>query len=344
VGKQIFLKCSVVPVDDNSHPNKSPFKGILCSINNPSVDAPNGSDGLKVQLSRDAVENSIQTLIGMPVNTNYSEDNKFDKHNTGNVIGQISKAYISNDNIMIEGFLYPQNCPKICASIKKEKQDLGFSYELLASKYEITDENVMLVTELCFTGASLLYKDKAAYGEETQLIAAQKNKKKVSDSVEAKEFEEIMTRVMAGISEEKVKKEKEVDFVKQMGELADSIAKISASIAENKTAIEEVALEVGNIKAKEVEAAKLVEASVEEVAYEDGTDYKYDAEKKAFVKIEAAKEVLDVPTPKTLQLGQKIEANKDLEASKDFQTQKDAIWADTSLTPDKKLAKIAKLK
>lgn len=337
--QQIQIKCSVTPTSDNSHPNKSPFTGILCSIDSPSISVPNGSNGKRVQLSSEAVQNAIETLVGMPVNANYDDKKKFDMHNPKEIIGQISNAYIKGNDIWIEGYLYPQNCPEICASIKKEKKDLGFSYELLASQSEIKND-IMYVTELVFTGAALLYKDCAAYGDDSQLIAAQK-KRKDDVKMEDKDINAMVMAILAGI-DEKNKKEQEVDLGKQVSDLVSTLATITASIEENKKSIEEVALEIGVLKTEKVEASK-----VETPVFEDGVDYKYNAETKEFVKIEAAKEEpkAEVPIPTTLQAGKEIVANKDLTGGKkDFTDEKAKIWANKELSPLQKLSKIAKLK
>ena len=339
MGTQIQIKCSVTPTSDNSHPNKSPFTGILCSIDSPSINAPNGSGGKQVQLSSDAVQNAIGTLVGMPVNASYDGDKKFDMHKPKEIIGQISNAYIKDNDIWIEGYLYPQNCPEICASIKKEKKDLGFSYELLASKFEV-DKDIMYVTELVFIGACLLYKDCAAYGDETQLLAAQTKRKEV-DKMEDKDLKTIVTAILAGI-DEKNKKEQEVDLGKQVTDLVSALSTITESIEENKKSIEEVAMEIGVLKSEKVEASK-IEAPV----FEDGVNYKYNAETKEFVKIEATKEdpKAEVPVPQTLQAGKEVVDNKDLNAGKkDFSAEKEAIWASKDLSPMQKLSKISKLK
>lgn len=264
---------------------------------------------------------------------------KFDIHNPQEIIGIISNGYVKDNNVYVEGYLYPQNCPKICASIRKEKKDLGFSYELLVSESEIKND-ILYVTALVFTGACLLYKDCAAYGEDTQLIAAQK-KRKDDVKLEDKDLKTIVTAILAGI-DEKNKKEQEVDLGKQVTDLVDALATITASIEDNKKSIEEVALEIGVLKTEKVEASK-----IEAPTFEDGVDYKYNAETKEFVKIEASKvePKVEAPIPQTLQAGKVVEANKDLTGGKkDFTDEKAKIWANKDLTPDKKLLQIAKLK
>ena len=339
--QQIQIKCSVTPTSDNSHPNKQPFTGILCSIDSPSINVPNGSGGKQVQLSSDAVQNAIETIIGMPVNANYSDEDKkrFDIHNPQEIIGIISNGYVKDNNVYVEGYLYPQNCPKICASIRKEKKDLGFSYELLVSESEIKND-ILYVTALVFTGACLLYKDCAAYGEDTQLIAAQK-KRKDDVKMEDKDLKTIVTAILAGI-DEKNKKEQEVALGKQVTDLVSALSTITASIEENKKSIEEVALEIGVLKSEKVEASK-----IETPVFEDGVNYKYNAETKEFTKIEASKEEpkAEVPVPQTLQAGKEIVANKDLTGGKkDFTDEKAKIWANKELSPVQKLSQIAKLK
>ena len=316
--KNINIKCSAIAMNDDRHPNKSPFSGILTVINAPSVAPPMGSDGMPVKLDAEATQKALNTLIGMPVNSNYDSVNKFDKHNQNEIIGQISNAYIQDNNVWIEGYLYPQNCPDICASIKEEKQDLGFSYELLANAYTVED-GVMTVTDFCFTGASLLYKDCAAYGDYTQLVAAQKEEKtKEVDNDMTKEELEVFAKTISAQFETKVEAEKK-ETIDQLKEIAKLVEEIKASNEKNAKGLEEIAVEVGALKAAKEEFKPVKEE----------------------VKVEAKK---DIPSPQVLAAGQKVVGNEDITPTDDFDAKLKAINANKELTPLQKCKEITKLR
>jgi hypothetical protein len=145
--------------NDDEHPNKMPFSGILTRIGEPS-DAPvGGANGKHITISLEAAEKALPTLLGMAVN--FSPD--FDGHDAQAKVGIFTGATIEGNAIQIEGFIYAADFPEVAAEIKANKDVLGFSYETRNNFCSDPDANPVVITECVFTGAAILLKDKAAY-------------------------------------------------------------------------------------------------------------------------------------------------------------------------------------
>ena len=141
------------------HPNKMPFSGVLTFLDRPSDNAPCGSGGKKVTLTRAAAEKALPTLLGMGIDHTSS----LDGHDVKSKIGIIDEANIVGDQIDIKGFLYAADFPKECAQIKLDKEKLGFSWELKDINVDDLNADPWVINNCVFTGAALLQKQKAAY-------------------------------------------------------------------------------------------------------------------------------------------------------------------------------------
>lgn len=144
------------PVKD--HPNQAPFKGVLTKLNEPSDMPLSGSNGKCVMLTTEIAEESLPSLIGMAVD--FTED--FDGHDARQKIGIITEANIVGDEIQIAGFFYSADFPVEVKRIQAEKSRMGFSFEAQATVKSMNDDPLVIKT-CVFTGAAVLYKDKAAY-------------------------------------------------------------------------------------------------------------------------------------------------------------------------------------
>ena len=152
--------------NDDDHPNKMPFSGILTRLDQPSDAAPGGAHGHKIIVTTAAAERALESLLGMAVDFTPN----FDGHDAQSKIGIITSANIVGNAIHIEGFIYAADFPETAALIKTIKNVLGFSFE--AQRISVLDPgaDVITITDLAFTGAAILQKDKAAY--KTTKIAA----------------------------------------------------------------------------------------------------------------------------------------------------------------------------
>ena len=157
--------------NDDGHPNKMPFSGVLTRVGLPSDAPPGGSGGRRVVVTKEAAEAAIGSLLGMAID--FTPD--YDGHDTQAKIGIITSAVVNGNAVEIEGFVYASDFPAEAAHIRAHKSALGFSFE--AQRIRVADPSAdpLVITECVFTGAAILRKDKAAY-RTTSLAAAADDK------------------------------------------------------------------------------------------------------------------------------------------------------------------------
>jgi hypothetical protein len=167
--KTISLEAMALNISTSDHPNKMPFSGILTRLDEPSDYAPGGSHGRRIVVTSEAAEKALSSLLGMAVDFTPS----FDGHDAQAKIGIITSANVVGNAIAIEGFIYAADFPETAQLIKDLKNVLGFSFE--AQRLTILDPSadVLTITDLAFTGAAILRKEKAAYTT-TSLAASAK--------------------------------------------------------------------------------------------------------------------------------------------------------------------------
>jgi hypothetical protein len=163
------------------HPNKLPFKGILTRIDEPSDNAPEGSQGKRVMLTRAAAEEALPTLLGMPVDAKANMGG----HDVKSKVGTITGATIEGNAIHIEGFLYAADFPSEVRRIQSERDSLGFSWEIQNIFVQDIDADPLVITGCTFTGAAILYKDKAAYTTTSLAAQAEENTDMSKEILEA---------------------------------------------------------------------------------------------------------------------------------------------------------------
>lgn len=144
------------PTDE--HPNKMPFSGILTRIDLPSDNPVGGAQGHRTLLPHAVAETALSSLLGMAID--YTPN--LDGHDKKSKLGIITEATIEGDSLHIKGFLYAADFPEECARIQAEKEKLGFSYECQA-RIQSLAADPWVIEHCTFTGAAVLYKDKAAY-------------------------------------------------------------------------------------------------------------------------------------------------------------------------------------
>ncbi len=162
-----------------NHPNRMPFSGVLTFVNQPSDLPPGGSGGKRTYLPKDVAEKALESLLGMAVD--FSDD--LSAHDVTQKIGVITGAEIVGDEVRIEGFFYAADFPQECARIQSEKEDLGFSYEVRAQTRQMGD--LLQIVSCVFTGAAVLYKDKAAYQSTSLAAQAEQDIEMTKEEMEA---------------------------------------------------------------------------------------------------------------------------------------------------------------
>ncbi len=163
--------------DVADHPNRMPFTGVVTFVDRPSDMAVGGAGGKLTYLPKAVAEAALPSLLGMGID--YTND--FSAHDPQKKIGVITGADIIGDEVRIEGFFYALDFPQECARIKAEKEDLGFSYEIQAQT-QAMGGNLLKIVSGMFTGAAVLYKNKAAY--QSTSLAAQAEKDIEMDKAE----------------------------------------------------------------------------------------------------------------------------------------------------------------
>ena len=163
------------------HPNKLPFKGILTRIDEPSDAPPDGSNGKRVLLTRAAAEAALPTLLGMPVDAKANMAG----HDVKAKVGTITGATIEGNAIHIEGFLYAADFPSEVRRIQSERDSLGFSWEIQNIFVQDIDADPLVITACTFTGAAILYKDKAAYTTTSLAAQAEENNDMTKEILDA---------------------------------------------------------------------------------------------------------------------------------------------------------------
>lgn len=152
-------------ISASEHPNELKFSGILVRLDEASTKAPNGSNGHRILIPKALAERKVKTLIGMGVN--YATD--LDKHQPTRKVGVIKKAWIEGNAIKVSGVIWKKDFPDAEKDLKQ--RDLGMSFE--ASDIDVVDAkaDIWTLSDLCFTGAAILYKASAAYFK-TEALAA----------------------------------------------------------------------------------------------------------------------------------------------------------------------------
>ena len=166
--------------DVADHPNKMPFTGVVTFVDRPSDLAVGGSGGKLTYLPKEVAQAALPSLLGMGID--YTED--FSAHDPQKKLGVITGADIVGDEVRIEGFFYAMDFPQECARIKAEKEDLGFSYEIQAQT-QAMGGNLLKIVSGTFTGAAVLYKNKAAYQSTSLAASAVKENEMTKEELQA---------------------------------------------------------------------------------------------------------------------------------------------------------------
>lgn len=141
------------------HPNRVPFKGVLTLVEKASDRPPAGARGKRVVLTRAAAERALATLLGMGVDHTPAMDG----HDARRKVGIITSADVVGNELVVSGYIFGRDFPDVVREIKGAAGRLGMSFEVADAKVEDVNAAIWRLTEVTFTGAALLRKDKAAY-------------------------------------------------------------------------------------------------------------------------------------------------------------------------------------
>jgi len=152
------MAVSIPHVD--GHPNRVPFEGVLTTVNVASDKAPSGARGHRVMLTREAAETALPSLLGMAVDYRPG----WEGHDARRKIGLLTEASLLGQRLVVRGYLYARDFPEVAGAIRAQAPGtLGMSYELADARVEDLRAEVWKLTQMTFTGAAILLREKAAY-------------------------------------------------------------------------------------------------------------------------------------------------------------------------------------
>lgn len=161
------------------HPNREGFRGVLTLVDVASDRPPAGARGHRVVLTRGAAEAALASLLGMGLD--YAPS--LDRHDARRKVGVITRAEIVGRQVELGGYLFAKDFPEIVKEIgrsapsdsaesrwlreahaqARSKGGLGMSYEIADARVADVRAKVWTLTQVTFTGAAILRRDKAAY-------------------------------------------------------------------------------------------------------------------------------------------------------------------------------------
>jgi len=148
-----------------SHPNREEFRGVLTVVGMASDRPPAGASGHRVVLTRGAAEEALASLLGMGLD--YAPS--LDRHDAQRKVGIITQAEIVGRRLELGGYLFAKDFPEVVRTIRgnggKARGELGMSFEIADARVADVREAVWKLTQVTFTGAAILLREKAAYRE-----------------------------------------------------------------------------------------------------------------------------------------------------------------------------------
>jgi hypothetical protein len=144
-------------MEDEQHPNRVPFHGLLTFVDRKSDKPPFGARGHSVILTRACAESALSGLAGMCLCFSPA----FLRHDSCCKVGVITEAKLIGDEIYIDGHLFVRDFPEVVKAIKDN--ELALSYDLADARVQDFRAKVWIITKAHFTGAAILKTDKAAY-------------------------------------------------------------------------------------------------------------------------------------------------------------------------------------
>ncbi len=163
------------------HPNRLPFRGVLTLVDVPSDRPPTGAREHRVLLTRQAAEKALPSLLGMALDYTPA----LDAHDAKRKVGIITSADVVESTVdgprsaasgqwsvaggqpstvlEVSGYLFAKDFPEVVRELRLHASRLGMSYEISDARVENVHAAVWTLTEVTFTGAAILRREKAAY-------------------------------------------------------------------------------------------------------------------------------------------------------------------------------------
>jgi hypothetical protein len=159
----IEVECMAIEMPRvEAHPNREEFRGVLTVVDAASDRPPAGARGHRVVLTRGAAEEALASLLGMGLD--YAPS--LDRHDAQRKVGVITRAEIVGRKLELSGYLFAKDFPELVRTIRGHiRGGLGMSYEIADARVADVREKVWKLTQVTFTGAAILLREKAAYRE-----------------------------------------------------------------------------------------------------------------------------------------------------------------------------------
>ena len=197
---------------------------MVTKVDIPSDGIPEGAWN-RVVFPAEEMEKALPLLIGMPVNAEFNSEGHnptgssyLSSHDTTNIIGVFTEAWISGTDVRVKGHLFSETYPQEVKIIKAlaRQGELGMSIEVEVDELkevEYQGKTVLETYGLTPLGATILFKDKAAFAK-TNFAAAKKGDEEMEKKLEEiiVSLNEIKKKVEA-LEAEAVKKEDIKDFI-----------------------------------------------------------------------------------------------------------------------------------
>lgn len=180
-----------------AHPNKMKFKGVLVRLDEPSDKPPSGSNGHKILVSTALAKARLSSIKGMGLN--YSPS--LDAHAQRRKVGVIEKAWIDGRNLCVEGTIWKHDFPEAEHDLKQA--GLGMSMEIGDVEVEDQDASVWKLSDFQFLGATILFRNAAAY-HKTLAIAASKERKQQMTKAGTKKVAAGATKEATGLGKQEI--------------------------------------------------------------------------------------------------------------------------------------------
>jgi hypothetical protein len=88
----------------------------------------------------------------------------WDGHDARRKIGLLTEATVVGNRLVVRGYLYARDFPDVAQAIQAQaRETLGMSYELADARVEDMRAEIWKLTQVTFTGAAILLREKAAY-------------------------------------------------------------------------------------------------------------------------------------------------------------------------------------
>lgn len=149
------------------------FKGVLLRLDEPSTRPPNGADGHRILVPSSVAKSRLKTLVGMGLN--YAST--LTTHAQRRKVGTIKKAWIDGKDLWVEAVVWKHDFPEAETDLKKP--GLGMSMEIGQVYVEDANASIWTIKDFYFLGATILYKNSAAYARTSAMAAASDERRKI---------------------------------------------------------------------------------------------------------------------------------------------------------------------